>query len=333
MRRMLIQLAALGVAGLAVLSPAAAEQPLKKVAVVGFPGGDLWPIFVARKKGFFADNGLDVELIFTPGSKFQMTGLIDGEFDIAVTAMDNVVAYSEGQGAPPTKKQPDIAAFMGLNSGFLSLVATPDIKTYADLRGKRLGVDAMTTGYAFVLRKMMQLNGVGINEVKVIEAGGVKDRFEALMKKEIDATLVVSPLEAAAKRAGYTVLGSGVDSVGSYLGVVSAARRGWMVDNKEAVVGYIRAIQTSMNWLYETKNRDEAINILGESAPAMAGPVGEAAYKIMVDRENGFYPDLAISVPGLETVLRLRSEYADERRELTDTSKYIDTSYHQEAKQ
>ena len=46
----------------------------------------------------FAANGLDVHLIPTPGSLAQMEGLIDGKFDIAMTAIDNLIAYMEGEG-------------------------------------------------------------------------------------------------------------------------------------------------------------------------------------------------------------------------------------------
>ena len=47
-------------------------------------------------KGFFAPNGLQALLIATTNSVEQMTGLIDGQFDIAMTAVDNVIAYMEG---------------------------------------------------------------------------------------------------------------------------------------------------------------------------------------------------------------------------------------------
>ncbi|MCQ1574905.1 hypothetical protein NFO65_29790 [Neorhizobium galegae] len=89
----------------------------------------------------------------TPNSEFLMTGLSDGRFNIAMAGMDNVIAYVEGQGEAPTKEQPDIFAFMGAgNAGFLRLVTVPEVKRYADLKGRQLSVDAATTGYALVLR-------------------------------------------------------------------------------------------------------------------------------------------------------------------------------------
>ena len=66
----------------AVSAQQAAQQTLK---VIVFPGGFNWPIWVAQERGLFAANGLAVKLTPTPNSVFQLTGLIDGKFDIAMT--------------------------------------------------------------------------------------------------------------------------------------------------------------------------------------------------------------------------------------------------------
>src|SRR5262245_62498737 len=139
-----------------ILACARAEaQSPKQLNVNVFPAGFILPLWVAQDKGFFARNGLQVRLIATPNSVQQMTGLIDGQFDIAMTAVDNVIAYLEGQGEAPTRSTPDIVALMGSSSGFLSLITAPEIKSLADLRWATLSVDDMNTGYAFTLRKIL----------------------------------------------------------------------------------------------------------------------------------------------------------------------------------
>ena len=85
-----------------------------------------------------------------------MTDLSLGKCDIAMTAVDNIVAYVEGQGEAPIGPQPDFFAFLGSDSRFLSLVASPDIRNVSDLSGKTLSVDALTTGYAFVLFEILR---------------------------------------------------------------------------------------------------------------------------------------------------------------------------------
>src|SRR5438445_13666392 len=134
---------------MAALRPAGAQ--VSEVAVNVFPGGFNWGIYVAQDKGLFEKHGIRVTVQATPGSVAQMTGLKEGKFDIAMTAVDNIVAYVEGQGEAPIGPQPEFFAFMGSDTGFLSLVTVSDVKTVTDLKGRTLSVDALTTGYAFVL--------------------------------------------------------------------------------------------------------------------------------------------------------------------------------------
>ena len=114
---------------------AAAPAPeLKTVNLIVFPGGFNWPIWVAKEKGFFERNGIDVKITPTPSSVFQLTNLIDGKFDIAMTAIDNLIAYREGQGEVP-KQGADLFAFMGGDNGFLRLVTVPEVKSFKELKG------------------------------------------------------------------------------------------------------------------------------------------------------------------------------------------------------
>jgi ABC-type nitrate/sulfonate/bicarbonate transport system substrate-binding protein len=149
-----------------------AQMP-QSISVIVFPGGFNWPIWVAQQKGYFSQTGIEVKLTNTPNSVFQLTGLIEGRFDIAITAIDNVVAYMEGQGEAKLDRQPDIFAFMGGDNGFLSLVTVPEVKTYADLKGRTLSVDALTTGYAFVLLDLLERGGLKRGDFELVKAGGV----------------------------------------------------------------------------------------------------------------------------------------------------------------
>src|SRR3979490_2233784 len=116
--------------------------PPKTVNLIVFPGGFNWPVWVAQEKGLFAKTGIEVRVTPTVSSVFQLTNLIDGKFDIAMTAIDNLIAYREGQGEVP-KEGPDLFAFMGGDNGFLRLVTVPEVENYRQLRGKTLSVDAM----------------------------------------------------------------------------------------------------------------------------------------------------------------------------------------------
>ena len=96
-------IAASAIIGAVSLGGIRAQQSLESLSVIVFPGGFNWPIWVAQDKGYFASDGIEVNLTNTPNSVFQLTNLIEGKFDIAMTAIDNVIAYMEGQGEAPTK--------------------------------------------------------------------------------------------------------------------------------------------------------------------------------------------------------------------------------------
>src|ERR1700724_3833745 len=242
-------------------APAHAQAPAK-VTVNVFPGGFNWPSFVGQQKGFFERNGITVTLQATPNSVAQMTGLAEGKFDIAMTAFDNIVAYVEGQGEGPIGAQPDFFAFMGSDSGFLSLVAAPEITRIADLKGKTLSVDARTTGYAFVLFDMLRRNGLPEQSYRIETVGGMTQRWEALRERKQDATLLSTPFNILAREQKFNQLAQAVKVIGPYQGNVAAARRSWARANRSKVIAFIRGYAQAIDWLYDKGNHDEAIRIL-----------------------------------------------------------------------
>jgi ABC-type nitrate/sulfonate/bicarbonate transport system substrate-binding protein len=306
----------------------AADQP---IALIVFPGGFNWPIWAAQDKGFFAANQVAVTITPTPSSVFQLTNLIDGKFDMAMTAIDNLIAYDEGQGEVPTSRPADLVAFMGGDNGFLSLVAVPEIKSYADLKGKQLSVDARTTGYAFVLEKMLQKAGLKDDDYELVKAGGVLQRFDALLAKQHAATLLLSPFEVPAQAKGFTLLGYAIDVLGRYQGLVGTTRRDWAREHPAALVGFIRAYIDGVEWLYRDANKVEALAILRKNVPTMPRELAARAYDILLDAKTGFQHRARIDLDGVRTVLALRSEYGEPKKVLSDPDKYYDPTWYDQA--
>ena len=65
-----------------LIVPTTLAQSPARLEVIVFPGGFNWPIWVAQEKGFFRENGVEVNITPTPGSVFQLVNLIDGKFDV-----------------------------------------------------------------------------------------------------------------------------------------------------------------------------------------------------------------------------------------------------------
>jgi ABC-type nitrate/sulfonate/bicarbonate transport system substrate-binding protein len=311
-----------------------AQRDLPVVAVNVFPGGFNWGVYVGQDKGFFAESGIVVEVQGTPNSVTQMTDFSESKFDIAMTAVDNIVAYVEGQGEAPIGPQGDFMAVMGSDSGFLSLVASPSISKIEDLAGQTLSVDAMTTGYAFVLYEIMRRHGLnkdGLDKDKgdyeIVRAGGMVQRWNALREGQHAATLLSAPYNIIAQNAGFTELVKATDVIGPYQGNVAAVRRPWAQQNRAKVEAYIRAYRRSIAWLYEPNNRTEAIAILMSHLPQMPPEIAEASYGELLDPARGFFKTCEIDRVGLDCVLGLRSRYGRPPRLLDDPAKYCDLSF------
>ena len=311
-------------------SVSASAQTLQPVSVIVFPGGFNWPIWVAQEKGYFARGGIEVKLTPTPNSVFQLTNLIEGKFDIGMTAFDNVVAYMEGQGEAPVSVQPDLMVFMGSDHGFLSLTAVPEVKSAAELKGKTVSVDAATTGYAFVLFDLLKKNGLASGDYTVEKAGGVVQRWQALREKKHAATMLITPFDVMAKGAGFNVLQYAIDVYGNYQGLVGATRRGWAAENAPKLQSYISAYVAGIEWLRDQKNKDEAIAILRKNLQQMSPELAEQSHAVLAG-PKGFAPKAQFDAAGARKVLELRSEYGQPKKSLTDPLRYYDAKYYQAA--
>jgi len=296
-----------------------AAQPLE---VILFPGAANWPLWVAQEKGFFAANGLEVKLTFTPNSVHLMRELLAGKYQLGHAGFDNVVAYQEGQGEAELPSAPDFCAFMGGQVGGIRLMVQPDVRSYADLKGKALAVDAATTGFAFVLRKLLQLGGLNEGDYTFERLGNTPARVEALMQGKTAGTIVTSPLDILPESKGFRRLADG-GALGSYQGVLGLVRRSWARDNAAAVAGYVRGYVAGLDWLADPAHRDEAIAIYRAHVPGMNEAAAGKAWDALLGGKEGLERRGRVDLAGAQTVLRLRSEFGRPQKTLTDPSKYI----------
>jgi ABC-type nitrate/sulfonate/bicarbonate transport system substrate-binding protein len=269
----------------------------------------------------------------TPNSVFQMQNMAAGKFDIAFSTMDNVVAYQEGQGEAELPAAPDFFAFMGAQYGAVRLVVRPEINRIAELRGKSLAVDAATTGYAFVLRKMLQQGGLCESDYTLERLGSTAQRAVALMQGKTDGTILTSPLEIAPEARGYRRLANAVDVIGPYQAIVGVARRSWAREHERELTAFIRAYMKSLAWLASTQHRDEAIAIYRRNVPAVNEAEARAAWDMLLGGNEGFQKQARLDPAAIATVLKLRSEFGRPQKNLDDPSRYLDESYYRKALQ
>jgi ABC-type nitrate/sulfonate/bicarbonate transport system substrate-binding protein len=306
-----------------------APMPLR---VIAFPGGANLPLWVAEDKGLFAHEQLTVKLSPTPNSVVLVQSLINEEEDIALAAFDNVVAYQEGQGEVNLSTTPDLFAFMGFSHGTVRLVVNPDIKDYDGLRGKTLAVDAVATGYSLVLRKLLQSGGLKDGDYRLESVGSTAARAQALMENKFPGTILTTPLEITPESRGYRRLANAIDVLGPYQTIVGMTRRSWATGNHDALVGFIRASSEAIDWLFDSKNRTEAVAIYRRHLPNVSPDDAQRHVAALLAKREGFTRGGAFDSQGMVTVLRIRSEFGLPQKTLTDPARYIDESYQKAAR-
>ena len=325
--------ALLRLAALAFAIAAAAFARAEPLRVMGFGGSSNWALFAGEEQGYFRREGLEVDLLSAPGSAEQMRRLMDGRVDIALTALDNVVAYREGQAAAPEGADRDIVAVFGVNRGGRStLVAAPRIAAIAQLEGEPIGVDALATGYAFVLEEMLARAGLAPDRYRLVSVGGGRARWRALRGGKIAAALLNAPLDAAAQAAGFRALASSVDVFPRYQGSVGAVRRAWARAHEGELVRFIRAYVAATDWLRDPANATQARAILVERQEGMTAAEARRSYDELIDPAGGsLSPKAAIDPEGVEAVLRLRSAHARPPRPVGPPERYYDATYYRRA--
>jgi ABC-type nitrate/sulfonate/bicarbonate transport system substrate-binding protein len=302
-----------------------------KIRLIGFPGTGLLPLFVGIDKGHFEERGVIVDLERTPSSMYQAQKLVAGEFEIACSAVDNFIAYQEGAGEVELDRDPDLFVFMGSTQIELSFVVSEGIKSFEDLKGKTLAMDALTTGFAFVLYRMLDNAGLKPDDYKMVSVGATPHRWEAVQKGEHAGTLLIEPFTGPARAGGYTILENSQQTFKNYPGQMFGAMRGWAIENRPSVVSFIQGYLDALDWTLNPSNKAEAATILGTNMPQMPKKGVAPALEKLLSPQTGLVPMGKIDMKGLETVLEVRSQYAPEGNRLTDTKKYLDLSFYEEA--
>lgn len=313
------------------VAPAATPNPPPPVPLrlIAFAGGWNLPLWVAQRQGFFEQQGVSVQLAFTPTSGFLVDGLMAGRYDIGLASIDNLVAYQEGQG-DRILPDPDLVAFMGVDNGFLSVVGAAPLKTVGDLRGKRIAVDSPNTGFAFVLRELLQRNGIADADVTLVRGGATEIRFRDLLAGRFDATLLRTPFDIVAAERGFHVLAT-ADTLGPYLGTSGMARRSWARANELALLGFMRAYRSSMRWLADPANRGVAEALLVANLRDMTPALARTAAERLLAERGGLLSELEIDPAALRTVLALRAKFGEPKKALGDVDRYIDLSWRAKA--
>jgi ABC-type nitrate/sulfonate/bicarbonate transport system substrate-binding protein len=271
---------------------------------------------VGRAKGFFAADGLDVDVKVTPNSTDQMRGLGKNSWQIVSTAFDNVLGWSGREGSE------FVAIAQVSDGGTLPVYVRPEIKTWDDLRGKALAVDAVDTAFALVLRRVLLAHGLEMDrgDYSLIAKGTTGFRLDSMIQGETFAAVLNSPWDAKAIAAGMVRFADHREVLPDYPGGVYAVNRVWVAEHRQLLLKFLGAWDRALVFASDQKNRAEIMAIVAtEEKLDEKG----AARKLAQLPKSG-----RLNLPGLQCVLDLRVMFNLTPLMGKDLISYYDESYY-----
>jgi ABC-type nitrate/sulfonate/bicarbonate transport system substrate-binding protein len=317
--------AAVGLA-LALAAPAAAQT---KLTIVTFAGATNLPIWVAIDKGFFAKEGLDVTQEITRGSVAEIQGLMSGKYQFGSSALDNLIGNAEGIG--DTKIDGfDLVGIAGVHSGMNKVVTRPEIKTYADIKGKTIATDALTSGYGLVLIRVLAMKGLKLNQdYTAAPVGSGPNRLDAMKEDKAVAAALSAPEDLEAKKLGFNILDDTTELIGAYQGSAIVVRRAYAKSHEAEVLAFLRAIVAATDYVFSDKAG--AIAEMKQHIKGMSDDELESIYQSMVASKGGLNRGAKMNIEGVKMLLTLRNDLSGSDKKLTDPFKYVDLSYYEKA--
>ncbi|RKR31355.1 ABC transporter substrate-binding protein [Paraburkholderia sp. BL17N1] len=143
-------------------------------------------------------RSLVTQSIRNRSSDEQFNALVAGEVDAVVTSMDNGIGWNRRVGPQDFRVVAQVE-----RTTPLILVARAGRSNMSALRGADILVDAPDNGFVTALRAMLDDAGIGRDEYRLVPAGGVQERLEALLARQGVATLLGHPFDAMAVKAGF----------------------------------------------------------------------------------------------------------------------------------
>jgi NitT/TauT family transport system substrate-binding protein len=270
------------IVSLFTVAPSRAVDNLR-VACPSLSSTSVFSLVIAQKEGYFKEEGLNVELLSIRGEIAIRTALA-GEVDFFTNAGSALAAAVRGV---PVRL---ITVFQDKPSW--DLIAQPDIKSVAQLRGKNIAVMSPEGSLAVVAREMLRKNGLDpTKDVNLVTMGGDEVRFPALQTKSIHATLFNTAMSIKAQKEGFIKLGNASEYANLIEGGL-ATTHDKIKQNPEKIFRFVRGALKGLNY-YVTKR--------------------EPAIKYMMDTLRMKDRELVGSIYDILTPLALREGFSDDK--------------------
>ncbi len=303
---------------LALAGPGGAQAQPKRELIWGAPtvaSSYYWDVLTAIELGYMDAENIAIKIVNndTPVQSIQFlaTGAIH------MSSINTEVGLSAMQKGADFKfigSEDDKIAFV--------LMTRPEIRTYADLRGKTLGVTALQESTATMTRLLLEKNGVKRAEYEAVALGGSPNRYAALVRGAVSATMLSPPFDYKAQADGMNRFGNAFEAF-TGVGVAFAVQNAWAKANADTLVGFLRAAARAEKFLYDPQSKSRAVDILVKYTKSPAGDIAKSY--------DSFYRTDKIMSPDLELTDTLLQPWLDLSGSAEKPARYIDLGYWQRA--
>ena len=237
------------------------------------------PLFIAMDKGFFAEEGIDIDAQWFDAAHPIAVSTASSKVDVGATGITaslyNMAANGQKLGIVADKGREQ----KGYSSSAL-LIATDEynagVKTLKDIKGKRIGITQKGSSFHYMLGRMLESQGMSLNDVEIVPLNKLSAVMAALESKQIDGCILNEPNITKVQKAGYGKL---VVQVGDVIPYQTSAifYSPEFMNKKDVAVRFMRAYNKACNYYYEAavekkdpKKLEEVVNIVAKYVKAPA---------------------------------------------------------------
>src|SRR5437867_2122700 len=279
------------------------------------------PLTVAERKGFFVREGINLEVVPIPGGTDRIVAALDkGEIDTGKNATPYLIqAVLKGSDA--------VAIVAQTANPVYSLIARPEIKNFAHLKGKVLGLS--TPGDTITLSSVRLLAHKGLNasDFTAKAVVGTGARFDCLKSGECVAVPMGQPEDISAIKQGYRRLGYTYEAGADLIFNVDMTRRGWGEKNKETLRHFVRAFAAAYEFMNNPKNRAEVTSVVKDSLKVSEEVATEIFAPYMEPEKNVLPKRGELSVQAINQVLVLMAEAGVVPTLVPPAERFVDLQY------
>jgi NitT/TauT family transport system substrate-binding protein len=309
---------------LSAASPASAQDPITLrygQNAAGTGGLSSLPLNVAMRKDYFRRAGINLVMVPIPGGTDRIVAALDkGEIDAGKNATPYMVQAA--------LKGSDAVAFISQTTNpVYSLIVRPEIKSFADLKGKTIGLS--TPGDTISLSSVRLLNAKGIKagDYTAKAVVGTPARFSCLKSGECAAVPMGQPEDIEAMAQGFSRLAFTHEAGADLIFNVDMVRRSWGAQNKAVLVRFVHAMSAAYAFMNDPKNRDEVVGIVRDTGK-ISDELARQIYAPYLEPDKNVLPRKGeISLAAFNRVLALMAEVGAIPVSPPPAEKFVDPQY------